>query len=727
MDINHLNERQREAVLSTDGPLLILAGAGSGKTRVLTYRIARLIEDKKVHPQSILSLTFTNKAAKEMRHRVEQLTHLHVDSMWIGTFHAMCLRILKQHAPLINYTKDFTIYDSQDQRSVVKDVLKTLNISEETLSYKTAHARISDCKNAAILPADYLLSYGNSFGDKRMHRVYEAYENRLKLANAMDFDDLILKTLGLLKAQKEVLSYYQDRFQYILVDEYQDTNRTQYELVRLLAMKHQNLCVVGDNDQSIYSWRGADMRNILDFEKDFSHAKVILLEQNYRSTQTILDVANAVIVNNHDRKDKRLWTDNHSGEKVKLYTANDEKDEAFYVISQIEKEVGQGGSRFEHHAVLYRTNAQSRAYEDVLRRFNIPYKIVGGLKFYDRMEIKDVMAYLRLVANTSDDISLFRVLQSPKRGIGDVTIDKIRSVSEEGQSLYEAMKMAVEQNEIGERALKPLRKFLYEFEGYIESTEHLDLVELYEKMITESGYLKALELENTVEAKSRIENIKEMASVLSDYQKRSPEGSLSEFLSEITLMSDQDMVAEDKGFIWLMTLHAAKGLEFPYVYLVGLEDGLFPSQSSADDDAGLEEERRLFYVGITRAERQLTISHAKLRMQYGMTKANPPSRFLREIPKDLMDRIGAAPFAKPEFSDLSSLGYKIRTTENTPITVPKEDLGLKPGHKIRHKVFGLGTVISIRAAKNDQEITIAFDQKGIKVLALSIAPLERVD
>jgi DNA helicase-2/ATP-dependent DNA helicase PcrA len=727
MDNNHLNERQREAVISTDGPLLILAGAGSGKTRVLTYRIARLIQDKKVHPQSILSLTFTNKAAKEMRHRVEQLTHLHVEAMWIGTFHAMCLRILKQHATLIGYTRDFTIYDTQDQRSVIKDILKTQQINEETLSHKFAHGRISDCKNASVLPEHYIQTHGNKLNDKRMQGVYEAYEKRLKQANAMDFDDLILKALGLLKSQPEVLAYYQDRFQYILVDEYQDTNRTQYELVRLLALKHQNLCVVGDNDQSIYSWRGADMRNILDFEKDFVHAKVILLEQNYRSTQTILDVANAVIVNNFDRKDKRLWTDNQSGEKVKLYTARDEKDEAFYVISQIEKEVGLGGSRFEHHAVLYRTNAQSRAYEDVLRRFNIPYKIVGGLKFYDRKEIKDVMAYLRLVANTSDDISLFRVLQSPKRGIGDGTLDKIRGVQEEDQSLYDAMKMALEQNEIGERALKPLRAFIREFEGYIESTEHLDLVELYERMITNSGYLKALELENTVEAKSRIENIQEMASVLSDYQTRSPEGSLSEFLSEITLMSDQDMVAEDKGFIWLMTLHAAKGLEFPYVYLVGLEDGLFPSQSSVDDPDGLEEERRLFYVGITRAERQLTISHAQMRMQYGMTKANPPSRFLREIPKNLMDKIGASALAKPEFTDLSSLGYKIRTTESAPFSVPKEDLGLKPGHKIRHKIFGLGTVISIRAAKNDQEITIAFDQKGIKVLALSIAPLERVD
>ncbi len=727
MDINHLNAMQREAVLTTDGPLLILAGAGSGKTRVLTYRIAHLIEDKRVHPQSILSLTFTNKAAKEMRHRVEQLTHLHVDSMWIGTFHAMCLRILKQHAALIGYTRDFTIYDTQDQRSVIKDILKVQQISDETLSHKFVHGRISDCKNASILPEHYILHHGNKHKEKLVHEVYEAYEKRLKQANAMDFDDLILKALMLLKCQPEVLSHYQDRFQYILVDEYQDTNRTQYELIRLLASKHQNLCVVGDNDQSIYSWRGADMRNILDFEKDFSKAKVILLEQNYRSTQTILDVANAVIVNNKDRKDKKLWTDNHSGEKVKLYTARDEKDEAFYVISQIEKAHNEGGSRFEDHAVLYRTNAQSRAYEDILRRFNIPYKIVGGLKFYDRKEIKDVMAYLRLVANTADDISLFRVLGSPKRGIGDGTLDKLRAVQEDDQSLYETMLMAVEQNDLGERALKPLRKFVNEFEGYRRASETLGFVELYERMIHESGYLKSHELENTVESKSRIENIKEMASVLSDYKTRSPEGSLSEFLSEITLMSDQDMVAEDKGFIWLMTLHAAKGLEFPYVYLVGLEDGLFPVQGSIDDPETLEEERRLFYVGITRAERQLTISCAQMRMQFGTTKVNPKSRFLREIPSNFVDKVGVMPFAKPEFSDLSRLGYKIRPEEAPVVKAPQNDLDLKPGHKIRHKVFGLGTVISIKQAKTDQEITIAFDQKGIKVLSLSIAPIEKVD
>lgn len=727
MDINHLNAMQREAVLSTEGPLLILAGAGSGKTRVLTYRIAHLIQNKRVHPQSILSLTFTNKAAKEMRSRVEQLTHLHVDSMWIGTFHAMCLRILKQHAERINYSRDFTIYDTQDQRSVIKDILKAQQINEETLSHKFAHGRISDCKNAAILPENYISAYGNRQNDIRMQGVYQAYETRLKQANAMDFDDLILKTLGLLKVHPEVLKHYQERFQYILVDEYQDTNRTQYELIRLFAKGHQNLCVVGDNDQSIYSWRGADMRNILDFEKDFQSAKVILLEQNYRSTQTILNVANAVIVNNQDRKDKRLWTDNHPGDPVEIYTARDEKDEAFYVISQIEKAVEAGECRYEENAILYRTNAQSRAFEDVLRRLNIPYKIVGGLKFYDRKEVKDAMAYLRLVANTADDISLLRVLQSPKRGIGEGTLEKVRQLQGTDKSLFDAMVEAVEQNEIGERALKPLRRFVYEIEGYMEARETLDLVALYERMIEESGYMRSLEVENTVESKSRIENIKEMASVLSDYQSRSPEGSLSEFLSEITLMSDQDMVEDGKGFVWLMTLHAAKGLEFPYVSLVGLEDGLFPVQGSIDDPSGLEEERRLFYVGITRAERKLTISHAQMRLQFGTTKVNPTSRFVKEIPSLLVKRVGVAPFAKPEFNDLSRLGYSFRTEEAPKPMIQGESLDLKPGDKIKHKVFGNGTVITVKTDRQDQEVTIAFDKKGVKVLALSMAPIERVE
>ncbi|HJC42671.1 MAG TPA: UvrD-helicase domain-containing protein, partial [Candidatus Mediterraneibacter gallistercoris] len=637
-----LNEPQREAVRHTDGPLLILAGAGSGKTRVLTHRIAYLIEELGVNPWNILAITFTNKAAGEMRQRVDNLVGFGSESIWVSTFHSMCVRILRRFIDRLGYDSRFTIYDTDDQKTLMKAVCKKVDIDTKQFKERMLLSVISSAKNEMIVPEEFELNAGGDFAQLKIAKVYREYEAQLKANNALDFDDLLVKTVQLLQTQPDVRENYQERFRYIMVDEYQDTNTVQFKLVSLLAGKYRNLCVVGDDDQSIYKFRGANIRNILDFEKEYPDAKVIKLEQNYRSTGNILNAANGVISNNKGRKDKTLWTANGEGEKISLRQFDTAYDEAEFIAEDIKKEVRDGAS-YNDNAVLYRTNAQSRLLEEKFIAMNIPYKIVGGINFYARREIKDILAYLKTVDNGQDDLSVRRIINVPKRGIGLTTINRIQeSADERGISFYEAL-LAPEMIPGAGRSASKLDSFAALIEYFKGQAEKESLTDLLNEILDMTGYAQNLEADDEIDAESRLQNIEELLNKAAAYEEdcedRGEKATLSGFLEEVALVADIDSLEEDQDYVVLMTLHSAKGLEFPHVYLAGMEDGLFPSYMTitGDDPEELEEERRLCYVGITRAEQQLTLTCARKRMVRGETKYNNISRFVSEIPPELLD------------------------------------------------------------------------------------------
>jgi len=726
MDFSTLNPRQQDAVLHTEGPLLIVAGAGSGKTRVLTWRISYLIKEKGVFPGHILALTFTNKAAKEMQSRVEKLMGKSTAGMWIGTFHAICVRMLRRDIDAIGYTRDFVIYDPQDQKTLIKDVLKELRINEDDLPVKRVVGEIGWAKDRMMGPDRYRAAFPGDAEKEELAEVYRRYQEKLKRNNAMDFDDLILKTLELFHQEPEILASWQDRFRYIHVDEYQDTNRSQYELIRLLAKKYGNLCVVGDLDQSIYGWRGADIRNIRDFEKDFSSAKVVKLEQNYRSTKRILEAANSVIEQNMGRRDKTLWTQNEDGRKLYYYQASDDKEEARYVAANIARRVQADDEEYTDFAVLYRTNAQSRVMEDGLRMAKIPYKIVGGLKFYDRKEIKDIMAYLRIVQNPMDAVSFARIVNVPGRHVGDKSVERLmRESNERQESPLATVRTAIAEKWFPAKTTDGLVRFIGAIDPLVDGRDDLKPAEAIEAIISRSGYLADLERENTIESRSRIENIEEFLSVAGEFEINIPEGLLRDFLADMSLVSDQDSLADEDAGVRLMTLHSAKGLEFPVVFMVGMEENLFPmGRALMEDD--LEEERRLCYVGITRAERELHMTHAVARYQFGKTLYNKISRFIEEIPDDLFEvprvkrPISSGGTTSSSWAVPSMASY---TQKAVPVENPGDD-AVKPGAKVRHGVFGDGVVISLKGSGAQVEVTIAFAQKGIKKLMLGFAPLE---
>ena len=637
-----LNDKQKEAVLHTEGPLLILAGAGSGKTRVLTHRIAYLIDEKGVNPWNILAITFTNKAAGEMRERVDRLVGFGSESIWVSTFHSMCVRILRRHISLLGYDTNFTIYDSDDQKTLMKDICKLLQIDTKIYRERSLLAAISHAKDELVTPEEFRLNAGGDFGQQKIAEVYAEYEKQLRANNALDFDDLLVKTVQLFQTQADVLDYYQERFRYIMVDEYQDTNTVQFELVRLLASKYRNLCVVGDDDQSIYKFRGANIKNILNFEQVFEDAKVVKLEQNYRSTGNILNAANAVISNNKGRKDKRLWTDNGDGEKIQFRQFDTAYDEAEYIVGDIRERVDNGKALYNDHAILYRTNAQSRMFEERFVTANIPYKIVGGVNFYARREIKDLLAYLKTVDNGRDDLAVRRIINVPKRGIGLTSINRVQDYALRREiGFYEALKGADLIDNIGRGAAK-LESFVALIEHFKADKEDMSISELMQEIIEETGYIESLKAEDAEEAEARIENIDELLSKIAAYEEMCDDmdepATLSGFLEEVALVADIDSLDENSDYVVLMTLHSAKGLEFPHVYLAGLEDGIFPSYMTitSDDPDEVEEERRLCYVGITRAQEELTMTCARRRMIRGETQYNKMSRFLKEVPMELL-------------------------------------------------------------------------------------------
>ena len=756
-----LNEPQREAVLHTDGPLLILAGAGSGKTRVLTHRIAYLIDERGVNPWNILAITFTNKAAEEMRQRVDSLVNFGAESIWVSTFHSACVRILRRFIDRLGYDNRFTIYDTDDQKTLMKEVCRKVDIDTKVYKERNLLAAVSSAKNEMILPDEFELNAGGDFGQLKIAKVYREYEAQLKANNALDFDDLLVKTVQLLETQPDVLEYYQERFRYIMVDEYQDTNTVQFRLVRLLAGKYRNLCVVGDDDQSIYKFRGANIRNILDFEHEFPDAHVVRLEQNYRSTGNILNAANGVIRNNRNRKEKTLWTDNGEGEKIQLRQFDTAFDEAEYIAEDIKKEVQEGAS-YNDSAVLYRTNAQSRLFEEKFIAMNIPYKIVGGINFYARREIKDLLAYLKTVDNGQDDLAVRRIINVPKRGIGLTTINRIQeSADERGIGFYEALLAPDLIPGVGRSASK-LDSFAALIEYFKGQTEKESITDLLREIIEKTGYVESLEAEDKVEAESRIENIDELvnkaAAYEEDCQDRGEEASLSGFLEEVALVADIDSLDEDQDYVVLMTLHSAKGLEFPHVYLAGMEDGLFPSYMTitSDDNEDLEEERRLCYVGITRAEEKLTLTCARRRMVRGETQFNKMSRFIKEIPMELIDTgnrkieegtqipvqntyshakeaFRARPFAS-QFSASQSSG---KTTGKQPFSSLQKgsqilagksgSLSYQVGDRVRHTKFGEGTVLEIKEGGRDYEVTVDFDRFGVKRMFASFAKLKKIE
>ena len=724
-----LNEKQLEAVKCLDGPLLVMAGAGSGKTKALTHRIAHLIQEQKALPENILAVTFTNKAAKEMNERIERLLEggqFHTRPL-IGTFHSICVKILRQHLHELDMENSFVIYDTTDQQILVKRILKNLSIDDKKFNPKAILYAISQAKNQLIDAQEYHKSAFEYFNQK-VAEVYLEYQKELKRSNALDFDDIIMKTVELFKSKPNILEYYQNRFKYISVDEYQDTNQAQYILVRQLAAKFENLCVIGDSDQSIYSWRGANMRNILDFEKDFPKAKVVLLEQNYRSTKTILAAADKIISKNTMRKAKTLWTDNAQGENIDVYEAFNEKDEASYVVSQINKIL----SRYEHPnfsdlAVLYRTNAQSRVLEEVFLRNGIPYKIVGGVKFYDRKEIKDIIAYLKLILNPNDSVSLTRIINTPARKIGATTLLRVQEfATQQNLSLFSALCRA------DQIAISPAKqKDLLNFVKLIQSLQRLYASSKASSMIKfvveDSGYKKMLIEEGTSESQSRLENIAELISVASKYDGLEPGVSTTVFLEEMALISDIDQLPDSQNSVTLMTLHAAKGLEFPHVFLIGLEDGIFPHSRSLMDPEQLEEERRLMYVGVTRAEQFLCLSYARSRLFFGEMQANNPSQFLQELPAELIS--SNSPLFNTQAQRQAHRSLTPKDIGSRPI--PQEEFSarvsasdLSTGDKVSHPTFGNGIVMNITGGV----VTIAFKNPkyGAKKLALSVAPLTKI-
>ncbi len=720
MDLTGLNQDQLSAVKKVDGPLLILAGAGSGKTRVITYRIAHMIEDLSISPYLILAITFTNKAAKEMKKRVNELIGDRAKDMWISTFHSLCVRILRRDIDRIGYNKSFVIYDAQDQLTLIKECLKECGLREDGFKPSSVLSVISGAKDKLLSPNAFESRYFNDFRLSKISKVYDLYQRKLKSNNALDFDDLIFKTVELLKTDEFVLDFYQRKFRYIMVDEYQDTSHAQYVLINLLSDKHKNLCVVGDDDQSIYGWRGADIANILDFEKDYKDAFVVKLEQNYRSTGVILDGANSVIKRNLGRKNKKLWTQLKEGEKIKLHKAFDEKDEANFIAGEIEKRLEKEDRKLREFALLYRTNAQSRALEEALMKHSIPYKIFGSLKFYDRKEIKDLMAYLRLIENPLDDLALKRIINVPKRGIGIKTIEKLEEKAMiTGESLFELLH-DLSGFDLSTKVKTALNKFVIMINSFIDMKELLTLTEFIEKVIENTRYIDELKEEDTDEARGRIENIEEFKSVVMEFMQTADEKTLEEFLSSVSLVSDLDNLEEDDDFVTLMTLHSAKGLEFPVVFLAGMEDGIFPISRAMLEGNQLEEERRLCYVGITRAKQVLYITYANERTLYGRRNPCIASRFISEIDENLFEE-----HTKPEKRKTQSLydrykdKYKLGQ-DDKPKLEGQDDIAV--GSKIKHPKFGVGMVV----AKKETVYTIAFDGKGIKQIDTTFVNLDKL-
>ena len=735
-----LNKQQKEAVLTTEGPLLILAGAGSGKTKALTHRIAYLIEEKGVNPWNILAITFTNKAAGEMRERVDKLVGYGSESIWVSTFHSMCVRILRRHIDRLGYDTNFTIYDTDDQKTLIKDVVKKIQIDTKVIKERTLLSYISSSKNEMITAKEFEMSAAGDFTKQKVAQVYLEYERQLKANNALDFDDLLLKTVELFDSNPDVLDYYQERFKYIMVDEYQDTNTVQFRLVSLLASKYKNLCVVGDDDQSIYKFRGADIKNILNFENEFKDAKVIKLEQNYRSTSNILDAANAVIRHNVGRKDKTLWTDNGEGEKLVLKEFDSGYDEADFVIRDIKNAV-RDGALYNDHAILYRTNAQSRLFEERLVATGIPYKIIGGVHFYGRREIKDLLAYLKTVDNGKDDLAVKRIINIPKRGIGLTTINRVQEYATVHDiDFYEAVKGAEFVDGVG-RAASKLDSFAALIEYFKDFANHNSLSDLLKEIITKTGYIESLEEEDKVEAESRVQNIDELISNIAGYEEEcsdaGEEPTLSGFLEKVALVADIDNLEENKDYVVLMTLHSAKGLEFPHVYLVGMEDGLFPSYMTvtSDDPDEMEEERRLCYVGITRAMKMLTLSYAKRRMIRGEQRWNKMSCFLKEIPVHLTDTlVDVAKKDKPKEPVYFQAKHDFKQQPFAPVKPVKQfnvasgkELSYKENDRVRHIKFGPGTVEAITSGGRDFEVTVNFDNYGVKKMFASFAKLEKIE
>ena len=776
-----LNPKQKEAVLHTDGPLLILAGAGSGKTRVLTHRIAYLIDECGVNPWNIMAITFTNKAAGEMRERVDNLVGFGAESIWVSTFHSSCVRILRRHIENLGYTTSFSIYDSDDQKTLMRQVFKTLDIDTKQFKERSVLAAISSSKDKLITPEEFLLNAGGDFREKKTGEIYKEYQKQLKKNNALDFDDLIVKTVELFQNNPQILDYYQERFRYIMVDEYQDTNMAQFKLVSLLASKYRNLCVVGDDDQSIYRFRGADIQNILSFENTFPGTMVIKLEQNYRSTQNILDAANEVIRHNFGRKDKTLWTANGEGDKILFKQFDTAKDEADFVVRQIRD----SGYSYQDQAVLYRTNAQSRLLEERCIFYNVPYRLVGGVNFYQRKEIKDILAYLKTIANGVDDLSVIRIINVPKRGIGATTIGRVTAfASEHNMSFYDTLKEAKQIPGIGKAAEK-ISRFIAQMEVFraMAYSEEYSRKDLIDHILEDTGYEEELQQEGEIEAQTRLENIEELINKAAAYEEDSEHPTLDEFLEQVALVADIDNVDDTEDRVTLMTLHSAKGLEFPKVYLVGMEDGLFPGMMSimSDDKTEMEEERRLCYVGITRAKKELVLTAARQRMINGETRWSKPSRFINEIPPNLLDTDKLQPvFGKSKQDDPgdfglpwdqgsksgvsrfgmgynayaskttspsgnSGAGYKNAKNSGTggfgssmqslepkkkpgfgkTFTVQKAaSLAYKEGDRVKHAKFGEGTVKEIIDGARDYEVTVEFDKGGQKKMLAGFAKLE---
>lgn len=764
--LDALNEPQRQAVMATDGPLLILAGAGSGKTRVLTHRTAYLIEECGVNPYNIMAITFTNKAAGEMRERIDQMVGYGSESIWVCTFHSTCVRILRRYIDRLGFGTNFTIYDSDDQKTLMKDICKRLEIDTKMYKEKMFLSAISSAKDELIDPIEFETRAAGDYVKRKQAQVYREYQQALKQNNALDFDDLIMKTVELFKLDKEVLASYQDRFRYIMVDEYQDTNTAQFELIRLLALKYRNLCVVGDDDQSIYKFRGANIYNILNFEHHFPDATVIKLEQNYRSTQNILDAANAVIANNQGRKEKRLWTDNGAGDKITFEQLDTAAEEADFVARDIARRVRKGEYQYKDCAILYRTNAQSRLFEERFITANIPYKIFGGVNFYARKEVKDLLAYLKTIDNGQDDLAVRRIINIPKRGIGAASINKVALYAQEQEiSFYDALCVAEQVPGLGKAAAK-IRPFVLFIQSMKAKAKLLSVADLLQEVIETTGYVRELEAEGTDEAEARIENIDELISKAVDYAEVEEAPTLNGFLENVALVADIDSFDENSDYVVLMTLHSAKGLEFPNVYLAGLEDGLFPSYMSITSDnsqAEIEEERRLAYVGITRAKKNLTITSARVRMVRGQTQYGKVSRFVREIPPELLSREIYEPKPKEESIEQSAFqkarkafrtvpsyggsGYGKEVGEGygstfhsskatKPVYTKVENqrdfgsaggtLSYQVGDRVRHIKFGDGEVMAIVSGGRDYEVTVDFDKAGTKKMFASFAKLKKV-
>lgn len=743
--LENMNPQQREAVEYTEGPLLILAGAGSGKTRVLTHRIAYLIQEKGVKPYQIMAITFTNKAAQEMRERVDQIVEFGAESVWVSTFHSSCVRILRRFIDRIGFENHFTIYDTDDQKSLMKTVIKKLQLDPKMYKERSLMSAISSAKNEMISPEQFEKNAGMDWNQKRISQVYYEYQAELRKNNALDFDDLLVKTVELFERCPDVLEHYQERLRYLMVDEYQDTNAVQFKFISLLAGKYRNLCVVGDDDQSIYKFRGADIGNILGFEKVFPDAKVIKLEQNYRSTQNILNAANEVIANNEGRKVKRLWTENAVGDKIDFRQFQNGFEEAEYVAGEISKMVKNKEGRYGDVAVLYRTNAQSRLFEEKFLLANIPYKLVGGVNFYARREIKDLLAYLKTVDNAQDDLAVQRIINVPKRGIGQTTIGRVMNHAMEQEiNFYDALLEVSYIPGMGRSAAK-IETFTNFIQRLRVEAEYYSVKELLDRIIEETGYVRELEAEDTDESRARIENIDELITKIVTYEEEAEEPTLSGFLQEVALVADIDSVTEDSDYVLLMTLHSAKGLEFPCVYLTGMEDGIFPSYMTitGEDPGELEEERRLCYVGITRAKRHLTMTAAQQRMIRGETQYNKVSRFVREVPRELVDLGRNASFnnsagarrmsAEERFGDAFGgiFGKKSSAQSNTfkprQFTVTKADkLEYSVGDVVRHAKFGVGEVMDIVDGGKDYEVTVNFDQAGVRRMFASFAKLKKM-